>query len=251
MSLNTRESLSALMDGESDELELRRVLKSLPEEAGAADTWRRYHLARSMMQRERSVDVSADLSAGIMARLESEPAPLLGEQDVEQQSVTAKPGRVSFARGAGVAAAVSLMVITGVQFLNSNGNPSEPQGATDLAAAPANSGAQVQPVNLAAGNAMPATDMPMFEPTAFRMNGQSGGNGFMNVSESGFGGAQAPSVSTAAQTFSNQGSAIDADQIRLLQSYLEQHAQGAAAGSGDSWMPLMRSSSVAEPLGQR
>ena len=75
MSQSTRESLSAFMDSESDELELRRVLKSLPDDADAAETWRRYHLARSMMQRERGVDVSVDLSAGIMARLREEPAP--------------------------------------------------------------------------------------------------------------------------------------------------------------------------------
>ena len=78
MSQSTRESLSALMDSESDELELRRVLKSLPDDADAAETWRRYHLARSMMQRERGVDVSVDLSAGIMARLREEPAPVMG-----------------------------------------------------------------------------------------------------------------------------------------------------------------------------
>ncbi|WP_447556253.1 sigma-E factor negative regulatory protein [Vreelandella sp. EE22] len=251
MSLNTRESLSALMDGESDELELRRVLKSLSDEVDAADTWRRYHLARSMMQRERSVDVSMDLSVGILARLEKEPAPVLEES---KSDVTSKTGRVSFVRGAGVAAAVSLMVITGVQFFNSD-NVSSIQGAgsNDLASTSPNSGAQVQPVNLAAtsaGNAMTAADMPMFEPTAFRMNGQSGRSGFMNVSEAGAG-SPAPSVSTAAQTFSAPSSSIDTDQIRLLQSYLEQHAQGAAAGSGDSWMPLMRSSSVVEPLGQR
>ncbi|UYG01461.1 sigma-E factor negative regulatory protein [Halomonas sp. GD1P12] len=251
MSLNTRESLSALMDGESEELELRRVLKSLPEEAGAAESWRRYHLARSMMQRERSVDVSLDLSAGIMARLENEPAPQLdAQQDTSSIGSLAKPGRVSFARGASVAAAVSLMVVTGVQFLNSDGSVSTAtQGGSDLAAVSSNAGAQVQPASLGGTNAVASSDVPMFEPTAFRVNGQAGRSGLMNVSESF--GASTPAVSNAAQTFSAPTSAIDADQINLLQSYLEQHAQGAAAGSGDSWMPLMRSSSIVEPLGQR
>ncbi|MFG6666356.1 sigma-E factor negative regulatory protein [Halomonas sp. HNIBRBA4712] len=251
MSLNTRESLSALMDGESDELELRRVLKSLPQEADAASAWRRYHLARSMMQRERSIDVSADLSAGIMARLADEPAPVL-EESASSKSVGSltKPGRVSFARGAGVAAAVSLMVVTGVQFFNSDTSSTGVQGTSGLAAAPSTgTGAQVQPVSLS-GDAMASAEMPMFEPTAFRMNSQSGRSGFMNVSEtSGFNAA--PAVSNAAQSFSAPSAAIDPDQINLLQTYLEQHAQGAAAGSGDSWMPLMRSSSIVEPLGQR
>lgn len=259
MSLNTRESLSALMDGESEELELRRVLKSLPQETDAAESWRRYHLARSLMQRERSLDVRVDLSAGIMAQLENEPAPVSDEEATKQSvHLHAKPNRVSFARGAGVAAAVSLMVVTGVQFLNSNGSaPNATDGSgNNVAATPsASNGAQVQPVNLGGGSQVASSDIPMFEPTAFRMNGQPGRSGFMNVSEAGFGGSapsvSSPEVSTAAQTFSTPGGAIDNDQINLLQSYLEQHAQGAAAGSGDSWMPLMRSSSIVEPLGQR
>lgn len=231
------------MDGESDELELRRVLKSLPDDSDAAETWRRYHLARSMMQRERDVDVSVDLSAGIMARLSDEPAPSLGN---DQKAIPARASGVSFARGAGVAAAVSLMVITGVQFFGSNSG-THGQSAGELAVTPS-SGAQVQPVSLASSQpaAMAPSDMPMFEPTPFRINGQGGNSGLMNVSESGF------STPTAPQSMmAPQGTSIDIEQIRLLQSYLEQHAQGAASGNADSWMPLMRSSSVTEPLGQR
>lgn len=243
MSQNTRESLSALMDSESDELELRRVLKSLPDDSDAAETWRRYHLARSMMHREREVDVSVDLSAGIMERLRDEPAPSLGD---EQQAMPAKSNGISFARGAGVAAAVSLMVITGVQFLGSN-NSSNGQESGDFAATPS-TGAQVQPVSLASSQpaTVPSSNMPMFEPTPFRINGQGGNSGLMNVSEAGFSG---PAASQS--VMSQQSASIDIDQIRLLQNYLEQHAQGAASGNADSWMPLMRSSSVTEPLGQR
>ncbi|OJA04180.1 sigma-E factor negative regulatory protein [Halomonas sp. QHL1] len=244
MSQNTRESLSVLMDGESDELELRRVLKALPNDEDAADTWRRYHLARSMMQREQGVDVSVDLSAGIMARLREEPAPVVEAAE----PVAHRSGGISFARGAGVAAAVSLMVITGVQFFGNDS--SVRQGSSDVAttAPGANGATQVEPVNLASQSASAVatrSDMPMFEPTPFRLSGQSGQSGLMNISEAGFS-AQTPQGVTA-----SQGTNIDLDQIGLLQSYLEQHTQSAAYGSGDSWMPLMRSSTVAEPLGQR
>ena len=75
MNQNVRESFSALMDNEGDDLEIRRALKALQGSPEEADTWRRYHLARSMMQRDRDVDVTTDLSAGIMARLADEPAP--------------------------------------------------------------------------------------------------------------------------------------------------------------------------------
>lgn len=243
MSQNTRESLSTLMDGESDELELRRVLKSLPDDADAAETWRRYHLARSMMQREREVDVSVDLSAGIMARLRDEPVPITELVAAANH----RTGGISFARGAGVAAAVSLMVITGVQFFNSGtGSSGQPDG--NIAVQPgAGVGAQVQPVSLSGAQtgALAASDMPMFEPTPFRINGQAGNSGLMNVSEAGFAAPSAPQ-----SVMAQQPTSIDIDQLRLLQSYLEQHAQGAASGGGDSWMPLMRSS-VTEPLGQR
>ena len=248
MSQNTRESLSVLMDSESDELELRRVLKALPDDDDAAETWRRYHLARSMMRRERDVDVSVDLSAGVMARLQGEPAPAL-----ENDTPSSRTGNVSFARGAGVAAAVSLMVITGVQFFGSGGGTAEQGGGMASSTAPASSN-QVQPVNLAslpsAGNGqstgVQSSQTPMFEQTPFRLSGQSSGSGLMNVSEGGFSGA-ASQQGVSAQ----QGMNIDVEQLRLLQSYLEQQTQGAAGSQSDQWMPLMRSSGVTEPLGQR
>lgn len=252
MSQNTRESLSALMDGESDELELRRLLKALPDDDDAAQSWRRYHLARSMMQRERSVDTGIDLSANIMARLEDEPLPTMADGSASAAR-RGKTGGVSFMRGAGVAAAVSLMVISGVQFLGNDQGANVGSGS-DIALAPTSSGgAGVQPVSLAASqgvasagaSAQTAAEMPMFEPTPFRLSGQSG---LMNVSDMA---SFAPGPMAAAQSGSAQSVGMDPEQIRQLQSYLEQHAQGAAYGSSDSWMPLMRSSAVSEPLGLR
>ena len=42
----------------------------------------------------------------------------------------------------------------------------------------------------------------------------------------------------------------DKQQARLLQSYLDRHAEGAAYRSGDAWMPLLRASGQ-ESLGLR
>ncbi|SNY96375.1 sigma-E factor negative regulatory protein [Halomonas sp. hl-4] len=250
MSQNTRESLSVLMDSESDELELRRVLKALPNDDDAAETWRRYHLARSMMRRERDVDVSVDLSAGVMARLQDEPAPALDDATAHSRT-----GNVSFVRGAGVAAAVSLMVITGVQFFgNSSGTSQSQQGGGVASSSESTTSNQVQPVNLASTPSVTNSqsagtqqgEMPMFEQTPFRMSGQGSGNGLMNVSEGGFSGSgQQQSVSA------QQGTNIDVEQLRMLQSYLEQQTQGSAGGQNDQWSPLMHSSGATEPLGQR
>lgn len=239
MSQNARESLSALMDNEGDELELRRVLKSLEEAPDAAEAWRRYHLMRSLMRREGEMDVSTDLSAGILARLEEEPAP---GREVDFDDITAPASRRSLplARSAGIAAAVSLMVITGVQFYNgglpgaSVGQPAEVAGAGVGQAAPA---------GLAAAPAAEAVrrpalaDLPLFSLP-------QGDGGLMTV---GAGGGATPMFMAPSQ---RQSLMADEEQARLLQSYLDRHAEGAAYRSGDAWMPLLRATG-ADGLGQR
>lgn len=230
MSQNTHESLSALMDGESDELELRRVLKGLDDEGDAADTWRRYHLARSMMQRDKEVDVSMDLSAGIMARIQEESSEQM-ETPVETLP-RQKSGSMSFARGAGIAAAVSLMVITGVQYFNSGTDPVEqPGNVANNATQPVQ---QVQPVNLSsfsASNPMVSdtpNEVPMFEQMPFRLSGDSAsGNGLMTVSD---GNLAMPSVQPSS-SMNIQSFAMDSEQLRLLKSYFEEHGQYDA----DAW----------------
>lgn len=229
MSQNARESLSALMDNEGDELELRRVLKALEASPDAAEAWRRYHLMRSLMRREPDIDVATDLSAGIMARLKDEQPP--------QMDAPAPTTRRSlpFARSAGIAAAVSLMVITGVQFYGGGGSDgTQPSVAGGSAAQPA-------PASLAAGEsaARPSlVDLPLFQLP------QGAGQGLMTVGA----GADAPPMFMAPGQ--RQSLLIDEEQARLLQSYLDRHAEGAAYRSGDTWMPLLRASG-ADGLGQR
>ncbi|XGA78805.1 sigma-E factor negative regulatory protein [Halomonas sp. CH40] len=231
MSQNTHESLSALMDGESDELELRRVLKGLDDDSDAADTWRRYHLARSLMQRDREIDVSMDLSAGIMARIQEEsPEQVAAPAETTPRQ---KVSSMSFARGAGIAAAVSLMVITGVQYFNSGTDPIE-QPSNNVANNATQPVQQVQPVNLSSfstSNPMLSdtpTDVPMFEQMPFRLSGDgTAGNGLMTVSEGNLAMPSAqPSSNMNIQSF-----AMDSEQLRLLKSYFEEHGQYDA----DSW----------------
>ncbi|MBB3140014.1 sigma-E factor negative regulatory protein [Halomonas organivorans] len=226
MSQNARESLSALMDNEGDELELRRVLKSLDDEPDAADAWRRYHLMRSLLRREGDVDMTTDLSAGVMASLRDEPAPLGAPVSTTRRSLP-------LGRSAGIAAAVSLMVITGVQFYNG----ASPLG--DSEAPVASTAANTESLGASPGTGSSAApslvDMPMFQ-------GSSGGNqGLMTV------GAEAPTMLSPTQ---RQSLRMDRQQALLLQSYLDRHAEGAAATGGDVWMPLLRASG-SESLGQR
>ncbi|SEK64194.1 sigma-E factor negative regulatory protein [Halomonas daqiaonensis] len=234
MSQNARESLSALMDNEGDELELRRVLKSLDDSPDAAEAWRRYHLMRSLMRREPGVDVATDLSAGIMARLEDEPLPR-----VEAGEPTGRP--ISLARGAGIAAAVSLMVISGVQFYNGSIDgeqaptelASQGQPASELQASPvALGGSEMVASGLDSRSSLP--NLPLFQTPS----GDS--RGVMTVGA----GFDSPLFLSPRQSVRN-----DQQQAQLLQSYLDRHAEGAAYRSGDSWMPLLRASG-SESLGQ-
>ncbi|MAE34621.1 MAG: hypothetical protein CMH97_05105 [Oceanospirillaceae bacterium] len=66
-----RESLSALCDGECDELELRRVLNHVENDAEFREQWANFHLIGAAMRGE-SVD-TVDLSKGIMQAIDGEP----------------------------------------------------------------------------------------------------------------------------------------------------------------------------------
>jgi hypothetical protein len=71
---SNRESLSALMDSEATEFELRRALKHYDEKGEDAQVWRRYHIARTLM-REQSIDSTVDISSRVMASIaEEQPA---------------------------------------------------------------------------------------------------------------------------------------------------------------------------------
>lgn len=245
MSQHARESLSALMDNEGDELELRRVLKSLEGQHDDADAWRRYHLARSIMQRDPDVDVTTDLSAGIMARIAKEPLPMI------EKPLESKRSGLSFTSSAAIAAAVSLMVITGVQVYHGSGetgSASEPTladgssiqgGAQTLQAAVGSRDAGNTDNRVGGSLQRPSlVDLPMFQSPL-----QSSHPGIMTVGAS----ADMPLFMSPSSRQSQRG---DQQQAQLLQSYLDRHAEGAAYRSGDAWMPLLRASGF-ETLGQR
>lgn len=236
MSQNARESLSALMDNEGDELELRRVLKSLDDEPDAAQAWRRYHLMRSMLQRETGVDVSVDLSAGVMAQLESEPAPVFDDKG----SADASRRTLPLARSAGIAAAVSLLVITGVQFYNGGGVSGSNATSPGLVAGAEEAGGRAAPAGLADARSPSSLSsrLPLFQLP------QQGNGGLMTI------GAEAQGSPMFMAPSRQQSLMADEEQARLLQSYLDRHAEGAAYRSGDAWMPLLRASG-GDSLGQR
>jgi len=73
MSDYERESLSALMDGEADDLELRRLLKSVEQDSDLSAQWQRFHLAQAVMH-EQGWPVSASLADRVSQAIAQEPA---------------------------------------------------------------------------------------------------------------------------------------------------------------------------------
>ncbi|WP_222909168.1 sigma-E factor negative regulatory protein [Pseudomonas sp. DNDY-54] len=101
------ESLSAVMDNEADELELRRVLAA-DGETEMRSTWSRYQLARAAMHKE-LIEPRLDIASAVSAALADEPA-----------HAAVKPQRFAW-RNMGrlaVAASVTVAVLAGVRLYN-------------------------------------------------------------------------------------------------------------------------------------
>ncbi len=101
-----QESLSAVMDNEADELELRRILAGSQSDAELRATWSRYQIARAAMHRE-LLEPRLDIAAGVSAALAEEAVPVRPKQTGWRLM-----GRVA------VAASVTLAVLAGVRFFN-------------------------------------------------------------------------------------------------------------------------------------
>lgn len=100
-----QESLSAVMDNEADELELRRVLNAY-DDVETRETWARYQIARAVMHKDLLIP-RLDLASAVSQALADEAVPA---------KTSRKPWR-SLGRLA-VAASVTIAVLAGVRLYN-------------------------------------------------------------------------------------------------------------------------------------
>lgn len=100
-----QESLSAVMDNEADELELRRVLNAF-DDVETRETWARYQVARAVMHKDLLIP-RLDIASAVSAALADEAVPV---------KATRGPWR-TVGRLA-VAASVTLAVLAGVRLYN-------------------------------------------------------------------------------------------------------------------------------------
>lgn len=159
------EELSALMDGETSELEVRRVLKNIEQDQAMCQKWARYQMVSAVLKGETRGQTAqwqqVDLSARISRALEDEPA-LSGIEPVAAPArrladVLLKP----FANVA-VAASVSAAVILGWQSVNqqpvtADGPVAMTPGVSGAVVASAPVATGLMPVAQTSGSYRPAT----------------------------------------------------------------------------------------------
>ena len=125
-SVSPEEALSALMDGELEEFELRRLLARISERPDLLATWERYNLARAVFQpeplkfdslRTRSDILLPDqLTSRIMSAVDAEPGFNTQAASAEAERAERTRWNNNIARLA-VAASVAVAVFMGMQTL--------------------------------------------------------------------------------------------------------------------------------------
>lgn len=111
------ESLSALMDGEVEELEFRRTLACLSQDTEMRSTWSRYQLVASIMHKQNITPVqSLDFANAVRFAIEREA---LEAHKHEVKNLSAwKPVWKKNLLGMATAASVALAIVIGVQWRN-------------------------------------------------------------------------------------------------------------------------------------
>ncbi|MEZ5540255.1 MAG: sigma-E factor negative regulatory protein [Pseudomonadales bacterium] len=101
---DTQESLSAAMDGESHELELRRLLSECADSAELRQRWARYHLASAVIQKQ-PVSFGSSLAFADAVR-----------HAIDEDNTQKNQGNKKIFSRIAVAASVALVVVVGAQW---------------------------------------------------------------------------------------------------------------------------------------
>lgn len=157
MSERLRESLSAVLDGEANELELERVLSQMDEESELRRTWIRYSAIRSVNSEGISPDLTMDISNNVRQAI-------LQDGSAVSQSPTAAQRILKPFASFAVAASVAATVVLGGQQLAQIGDVSDPYQGSLAASSP------VGLINTVGATAIQASygtqSVPVLQPTA-------------------------------------------------------------------------------------
>lgn len=128
MSEKMFESLSAVMDGEANELELERVLAAIVNDEALRRTWARYAAVRAVMDSQQPAQFDGDVSRQVRAAISASPH---SRRPQELRQRLWRP-LASFA----VAASVAMVVVIGGQQLAQMDDERSTGEAAALAARP-------------------------------------------------------------------------------------------------------------------
>lgn len=109
------EALSALMDGEADDLEVRRILRDLSASPELGATWKRYHAVRASLQQEMYLNPRADLLQGVHTRLAAEQVS--GDLHEGRLSGMLRSRIVRYVGQGAIAASVAAAALMGISVL--------------------------------------------------------------------------------------------------------------------------------------
>ncbi len=120
MSESPRATLAAMLDDETDELELRRLLKQAASDPELLRTWERYSMAQSLLHEPRLHRLPEDFSAKVALRLAGEDAPgRFGASSASSGKFTNRlaslTGPRRFAARAAIAATVAVALFIGLR----------------------------------------------------------------------------------------------------------------------------------------
>ena len=99
-----KENISALLDGEGNDLERERALRALGTDPALRGAWERYHLASAAIRRELEVMVSPGLADRLHARLQHEAQVNTGRRRLS-------PRVLKYTAGLAIAASVATVAI--------------------------------------------------------------------------------------------------------------------------------------------
>ncbi|MFW1678439.1 MucB/RseB C-terminal domain-containing protein [Pontibacter sp. JAM-7] len=139
MSEQSSEKLSALMDGELGEFEVRRLMQCIESEPELGRTWQRYHVARSALLSEKVSSPAMDISTAVMQAVTDEETYKQSTRNATEASGSFWKPFASMA----VAASVTAMVILGAQTYQSTPETTplaDARPAFNLPAAPVSQG---------------------------------------------------------------------------------------------------------------
>ncbi|MCL6270185.1 sigma-E factor negative regulatory protein [Sansalvadorimonas sp. 2012CJ34-2] len=216
--MRLRESLSALMDGEANELEMRRVLDRLDQDQDLRETAFSYQRIGETIRNEQNAYSGIDLSSSISAALEDEPVPAV-EQPAQQKASIQTVRKTGLAANLGrfaIAASVAVATVVGVQTWNIASRTDNGFGSgTEVASV-------TEPAGYPTGN-LPSADM-------FGARGLQAGLGISQTSL------------TPEQMSQARGYADRVAQERF-RAYMLEHAEQSTAQSGNGVMPFLRAAS--------